>query len=286
MDIPSPAVAWAYVLTILTVASVVVVAAVRVWVPKRFHPALKMKKVEVVVVIVIILILGSISDRNFNRWLFAPIGTFALLIFLGWLYWERKRRLPPRLRHLLMLAVYIFLPLNLYLAHRYVWPGWDTRMIEHNVRERLGQTYGTIHSLSLALEAYYNDNASYPPAVDANGKIVPLGSGGKSVSSGDFPWLVTTPVAYMTSLPADSFTNPPLLLPYRYATNGKNFYIISSIGPDSDVDLNIGDFLDREANADSPFELISRVKGSAVEYDPTNGIGSSGDIIRAGTAGG
>jgi len=78
------------------------------------------------------------------------------------------------------------------------------------------------------------------------------------------PWVpLTTPVAYITSIPIDSFSR---VLPYSYETwwNYEEarpyFCLMTSMGPDRDMDSGYG--------------------GVNAIYDPSNGTKSGGDVYR------
>ncbi len=148
--------------------------------------------------------------------------------------------------------------------------------LEAQVRAKVGRVTADMRAVSLALEQYRVDNNNYP--LDGNDfevfRVERFDSR-KNLSR------LTTPIAYITSVPVDPFHldnasdpgtldiftpgNPPY--PYIYMTYGNYSYHqgkpedygLFSLGPDSDIDA---------------FGI------TAVEYDPTNGTISNGDIIR------
>jgi len=72
-----------------------------------------------------------------------------------------------------------------------------------------------------------------------------------------FPASLTSPIAYTSAAPTDPFTQPPKNYGYRLeVVNDEERWVLWSWGPDG---------------ADN---------GAAIEYDPTNGTTSRGDIVR------
>jgi general secretion pathway protein G len=161
--------------------------------------------------------------------------------------------------------------------------------LEAQTRAKVSRAKADIRSLVTAVESYYIDHNNYPPNL-------PM--------IADFNWgenyfAVTTPVAYMTSIPDDVFrltepmnTSDPNKWAngrtsfeyYRYGAmssdpppsppfNGSEGYSLRSMGPDQDLDL-VG-------SAQDPDEALSLINGA---YDPTNGTISNGDVIRFGGA--
>ncbi len=163
-------------------------------------------------------------------------------------------------------------------------------------RSRASRAKSEMRNLSVALEAYRIDHNRYPPAVDEHGKIIPYAGDGSVVSSGYSPVLLTTPIVYVVTLPTDPFHSydPPrykgvftrkteITMPYRYATNGVRCWIFVSCGPDRDEDMAIEEYPSNEHAACDLKRFLSQYgKGTAVEYDATNGTASSGDVLRVG----
>ncbi len=161
--------------------------------------------------------------------------------------------------------------------------------LEAQVRSKVSRAKADMRSLATAVEAYSVDHNHYPLAVSLEdpGEFT-MFSGIEPIES-LAPFTVTTPVAYITSLPRDIFpdkeqtdTNqtfhyldrqtadrrnePTLFEDYHEALYGtrQNFgYWMFTVGPDlnHDEDLSGGD----------P-DLATAL------YDPTNGTVSSGDI--------
>jgi hypothetical protein len=157
--------------------------------------------------------------------------------------------------------------------------------LEAKSRSKVARAKSEMRNLAVNLETYYIDHNTYPPAVDEEGGIVPFGGNGSKVSAGYTPWLLTTPIAYTAVLPSDPFhegENGEYML-YRYATNGAYCWILTSQGPDSDMDVEIAEYPKPNQTQCNPREFFSQYGvGSAIEYDATNGTKSSGDIFRVG----
>jgi type II secretory pathway pseudopilin PulG len=161
--------------------------------------------------------------------------------------------------------------------------------LEAQTRAKVSRAKADIRSIVTAVEAYYVDWNNYPPNL-------PMIA---SFNWGENYFAVTTPVAYMTSIPNDPFR---LMLPenssdpnknandrtsfeyFRYGAmsqdpppappfNGDEGYSLRSMGPDQDLDL-VG-------SSEDPGETESLLNGV---YDATNGTISNGDVIRFGGA--
>jgi len=148
----------------------------------------------------------------------------------------------------------------------------------------VADTKSDFRQLEVHLESYYIDHNTYPPAVDENGKIIPYEPGGASVSAGYLPWLLTTPVAYADLLPRDPCYHPrwskaPL---YRYATNGKDCWILTGPGTDRIPEIPIEEYPSPGMGSCQFKKFMSQFGGPAIQYDGTNGLISTGDILRVG----
>jgi hypothetical protein len=219
------------------------------------------------------------------------IGLVALgeLLFLqGWVACERKTGMSSRRRSFFMGLTYLIIGGNVIWGHHWYQQGYWRAT---NIRAYLARGMSDIRSLAVSLETYYVDHKFYPPAVDGKGNIVAFQPDGSTVSSGYVPWLLTTPVAYMNSLPLDAFdlktaaggkTARAQVL-YRYATNGLSCWIMTSNGPDRDPDIKIEEYPDPAKGNCSWKTFMSQFGvGKAIEFDASNGTFSSGDILRVG----
>jgi prepilin-type N-terminal cleavage/methylation domain-containing protein len=147
--------------------------------------------------------------------------------------------------------------------------------VDAQARSKVARMQSDLRTLAVALEAYHNDFNVYPASV-----LVP-------------PFLrllpLTTPVAYVTSVPKDIFQNKPervgeahwqpagVLAYGAMPIDEENRYALASNGPDlepnhSPIDFYPGYSKNIWENPSSGFDYI--------RYDPTNGTISAGDIWR------
>lgn len=151
--------------------------------------------------------------------------------------------------------------------------------LEAQTRSKVARAQADTRSIATALEAYVVDNNRYMPWV------TPI----RGIQGSYQIFILTTPVAYMTSIPPDPFQaskpklstfaaknyNPVLGPHYNYvaysATAGwaDTGWSVRSMGPDQDWDL-VGLPQDQENPTCNGY------------YDPTNGTTSNGDLIRFG----
>ncbi len=153
--------------------------------------------------------------------------------------------------------------------------------LQAQVRSKVARTETDLRTLATALEAYRIDNNSYYPArfyQNLAERIVPL----------------TTPVAYITSVPVDLFFQYSTA---NFAGAGQNWYAYVS----GNIYLGRDDFLPEYAktlytvagrgpDGNYNFGGICTIHPLAIptnalergSYDPTNGTISEGDIIRPG----
>ncbi len=145
--------------------------------------------------------------------------------------------------------------------------------LQAQVRAKVSRAKAEQQSLATALESYYIDNNRYPlPDYDAQGKSI-------------IPHVLTTPVAYISSLWKDPFSNSSTGY-YGYGVHNKSSddttegWVVTSLGPDN-VDGYTGQpFPHSKAWSDEAlgFPLYT----SGLTYDPSNGTTSAGDIWRRG----
>ncbi len=152
-------------------------------------------------------------------------------------------------------------------------------MLEAQVRAKVSRTHSDLRSIATALEAYRVDTNRYPRA-----DFVHLPS--KRLQ------YLTTPVGYMTTLPADPFYRldssqvwglEPLYIfasgnlyhggaaIYDNAQYINTVYALSGRGPNGALDF---------AYCAAHPSAIESAAPARYSYDPTNGTVSSGDIIR------
>ena len=205
--------------------------------------------------------------------------------------------------------------------------------LEAQVRAKTSRAKADMRNMATAIESYRIDNGSYPEGTDNPNKypeqiqefLGPLGPGfytfrsrttdGRSV--GEAFAGITTPVAYINSIPADPFAEHAaafLTYAYRNAKDVDNGWILTSVGPDTDLldakgigtknvtnqlstatdpkgtgggVARIGDINERAYIRIIEGGVITgtRSVGQLLEdltYDPTNGSVSDGDIWRVG----
>ncbi len=155
--------------------------------------------------------------------------------------------------------------------------------LEAQTRATVTRCYSDMRTIAHAMEGYYMDNGCYPPDWDSSGNPNPVNMGqdeGKTYSN------LTTPIAYLATIPPDPFYEKSGLLtsykktpyfqycaptwstpPVAWARVGAQ-YVMSTIGPDR---------LD-----DALWSYAYTVpEGIRRAYDPTNGTISRGDISRS-----
>ncbi len=186
--------------------------------------------------------------------------------------------------------------------------------LEAQTRSKVSKVKTDMRAVATGLEAYAVDYNRYPPNV-----LDPAGRGNvMNMMSGKMPFVpytLTTPVAYMSRVPLDTFkprvmqdhvhsfmyfnsTNTPNAenrLAYRARVNGKPMtdrsypeprWVQVSTGPD----LKMGTMAQEIAvEGDLPIYQIMVMPmggmmnmGSIQQYDPTNGTVSEGDLVRFG----
>jgi type II secretion system protein G len=141
--------------------------------------------------------------------------------------------------------------------------------LEAQVRSKVSRAHTDMRAVAVALEAYRTDNNSYPSA--AYGQSLP----GNILSNRLKP--LTSPIAYITSIPADPF--PPVQVigtgfPTLEAQNTFDYW--SHEGQGEPTDRSLFGRLWRLASAGP--DLLQEY-GYYGFYDPTNGAKSTGDII-------
>lgn len=167
--------------------------------------------------------------------------------------------------------------------------------LEAQTRSRVSRIKADMRTLTVGVEAYQIDNRMYPFRRNLQETAT------RKPHVPETPWrmrqmaALTTPVAYITSLPPDIFSinvKPPnniidyydptqvsWLINYRHAYNpalqvspAQAGWMLVSVGPDKWLGA-----IDNSSNDDpaTPFELRGTIY---MPYDPTNGTISSGNI--------
>jgi len=135
------------------------------------------------------------------------------------------------------------------------------------IRAKVARVQSDARSTGTALEQYRLDNNAYP--LDAFNQA-PVGL-----------VMLTTPVAYMSSLPEDIF-KPEILLEQMDPGGG----LWLELGTDTGQEKVVGSWLLISAGPDGADDTDGHPAfpfGTVMwEYDPSNGLNSTGDILRMG----
>ena len=159
--------------------------------------------------------------------------------------------------------------------------------LEAQTRAKVSRVKTDMRSLAVALESYAVDNNNYPYAVNGG-------------NSGHFPLTVTTPIAYMTSLPIDIFrtfaassatlaADQRSFIYWRFISDQAKAATLSGTDSDEWGGATIAPGLtsfDRWGRwvmtSFGPDKKNSNALGGISNlYDPTNGTVSDGDIARS-----
>lgn len=184
--------------------------------------------------------------------------------------------------------------------------------LEAQIRAKVSRVRSDMRSISIGIESYTVDFNQYPMSVQGNGSVN-YGLEPKpgqtdnaqmrytfatleAASNGHRFMTMTTPIAYMASLPSDTFADTKMCK-FGYINALDQSWLMWSYGPDTDENVSGGSQLDRfcedelmaqhgfENSIYSPYitnpssELIAGLyDGSTLTYDPTNGSVSDGDV--------
>jgi len=209
--------------------------------------------------------------------LYSVISILELIIIGFWIFMPSEK-IRPR-NQVLLAAVLILLVLPIPW---FAWIGYQ-RGLGNASRAWTARAKSEIRNLAVALDVYYIDHKTYPSAIDKMGQIIPFSAEGNSVSAGFVSWMLTTPKVYLESIPFDPYSDRKDLSAsrtYGYATDGKTAWIVVSRGPDRDFDMDLAAYI-TNASCDIT-RYLTQYGGTQVEYDPTNGGLSSGDVYRTG----
>ncbi len=201
--------------------------------------------------------------------------------------------------------------------------------LEAQTRAKVSRVQADQRSIATAVEFYRIDHTNYPDGTDNptgyDQAIVdflsPYGlerkyygfrtRNGDLTVGRDFAG-ITTPIAYMTSIPNDPFVKGcgNWTYCYRPTKKTKNGYVISSVGPDSDhlgnandgrgnsntanpissaLDQKLGDISESAVTGMMEFSNKNTTEygrlrefATQMQYDATNGTLSDGDVFRLG----
>ncbi|MFC1600748.1 type IV pilin protein [Candidatus Sumerlaeota bacterium] len=150
-------------------------------------------------------------------------------------------------------------------------------VLEFQVRAKVARVQTELRAMATTLEAYCVDQGSYPPAFDP------------AVGANIFPlsqriYRLTTPIAYIMKLPAEVFppaaayANAPLSHFDTY-----DYYCSESDTLEHDG-INSTRHSAWRLSSGGPdlYHSFSMIDFGGIEYDPTNGTISNGDLTRLG----
>lgn len=174
--------------------------------------------------------------------------------------------------------------------------------LEAQVRAKVSRTKNDMRSMATALESYRVDTNKYPP--DGR-ELLNLGWTQEQVNAFLLLQVLTTPVAYMTSIPDDTFPNRWLgasreqeVWARSYTYNGQaqkdllwalnttvrqygkqtsHIWALNTDGPNRLP--NYGSYM---VFGEDCLNHIFAWERWGCQYDPTNGTVSAGDIVRVG----
>lgn len=204
--------------------------------------------------------------------------------------------------------------------------------LEAQTRARVSRATADMRTLATAIESYRIDNGDYPEGTDNKDNYPPeigdfMGAlapgyytfrtrdGVNNLTVGTDFFGITTPISYISSIPLDVFGGPTagrITYSYRNAKDTRDGWILTSVGPDSDLlapggigsdpantnplstaqdgnsPARIGDINEREfvhfieGTGNTPVELRQQMNMflEDLKYDPTNGSVSQGDLYR------
>lgn len=158
--------------------------------------------------------------------------------------------------------------------------------LEAQTRAKVSRAETDMRSIAVALEAYRVDHNDYPfPTYghSTNGQTdstFEIDNPQQGISSMRGNQNLTTPIAYVTSLPRDAFS-PDAAHWFGYCTVRESEWILTSLGPNLTqppgtwIGWQGGEIREVSALEDPSYDLINQI------YDPTNGTVSAGDIYRS-----
>lgn len=228
---------------------------------KVFDKALKKIKTQDYVLLLVGIVLGALLGiKTGEPWIFLPIFLVSILYMLSASFIrlyrdERDLELRKCLINIFTLLGVVFL---IVILMSIAIPNF----LESKISSKSLRARSNLGQIAQALELYMVDNSTYPEPEIKNGV-------------GYFPSSISSKNAFLANKILDVFSTEKLT--YRYwISHNKNSsfaWFIASMGPDrkwnipSDRNLKLQKDLNKEW-----FRQF--------DYDPTNGIISSGDIIK------
>jgi len=163
--------------------------------------------------------------------------------------------------------------------------------LEAQTRAKVSRVHNDLRNIAHAMEMYYVDNRTYPAAYRAFVVMPPI-----STAAATDRRLLTTPIAYISSVPYDIFRRDAgaanfeyLLYGYHYTGPASGSYELYprtawmtwSMGPDRTEQT--GGYRSKPtilANEALPNPVVEGTGRAGMRYDPSNGTISTGDIYR------
>lgn len=162
--------------------------------------------------------------------------------------------------------------------------------LEAQVRAKVSRAKSDMRTTATAIESYRVDSNTYPIPADEAGEY-PAPAPGDPFFDQTVPWIITTPIAYMSSLPADPFNQVVgIVHHYHYGTRKRakdvdndearfdEYVKVCTGGSGSAAQyflLSHGPNLDH----DPPSDTENPPWRDGALYDPTNGTVSHGDVL-------
>ena len=167
------------------------------------------------------------------------------------------------------------------------------------VRAKVARAESEMRALQNALESFFIDNNSYPP-MNSDKTLINQQYRGLTDQSKhgidiacialgtrkDRRIYLTTPIAYISSVPYDPFKGDGKEVSYGYGSNGSSYYIITSYGPDGASGNTTEKFKELEYTG-SRINDLKRVGFRKAKlflkdyvYESSNGTNSGGDVLR------
>lgn len=162
--------------------------------------------------------------------------------------------------------------------------------LEAQTRAKVARAKSEIRNIAVSLETYYIDNNAYPPAALASGEYA-TANVAQGYSVGYVSRALTSPIAHQASIPSDPFgprrtaANESWRKVYPYGANFLGYWMLSSVGPNLTKDFEETPYVNPTGTIRgdiSRYVTHLAPGGPYVEYDPTNGTISNGDVFRTG----
>lgn len=159
--------------------------------------------------------------------------------------------------------------------------------LQAQVRAKVSRTQADMASLATAIEAYCVDNSWYPLYGHVESTLMveyPATSAAQTDITEFIGPTITTPIAYITSIPQDPFASGdsqplPYIKEYDYLNLVQHVATFGPTPPPFVLDI-IPDWGDWRIDSLGPLgDGASAIKNDVV-YNPTNGTVSSGAIVR------